>query len=559
MQLWCRKRKKTFIKTIEYLQCKYLFFFRFLVATTNKFNLVLSNDYETQESEKKTFWIDRFDEIMKLERRFQSFDVTFDERRYETSLKMFSQITLKSAPIKRLVLRNVEFESPNDFLNMMKQMTSLEELELSKVTFKAKEAETNQAKRPKLAEVEPVLMKILETIILCGSDSKFLSYLTAPKTASLKVASFKGETLRDNLVNFMMPLKHLQAVDLDCITHWDLFSAPFPGKPLFKLTKWKTIDKTFHVISDELITFLRPHLPTLKELEIDGVKKEFLLKILQKNRHLNRLNLYVDIPSNVEFFRGLIPFPQVKELILRGDAKTAESTKAFLSLFPNLDKLKVSTYQDNAMICSLLPFINQINPELKSLAIREIIDNSAVKLKCLESLRVKDVNDPKALIVFLMNNPTIETLCVSFLWNKKFQTILKLLLDKTNVKHLQLTGELDTMKAIFDKIKVDYKNLKTLQLTIYIGTDDDIPVRKFEFPEDRNQWDSNRSNDFDGIVSLPYHQWENILPEDNEELLEDLRLWNFLMDENQLPNIDDEFNIADEDLNENDRDMNGQQ
>jgi hypothetical protein len=517
---------------------------------------VLSN--KTQSNGEQTMWIDQFDEIMKLERRFQSFDVTFDESDYETSLKMFSQITSKSAPIKRLVLRNIQFESTNDFLNMMRQMTSLEELELSKVTFKAKEAETNQAKRPKLSEVEPVLMRKLETITLCESDSKALVNLIASKTASLRVKSFDGENLRDDLVNFMLPLKDLKSVNFDFLTHFKLFRDPFPGKPLFKLTKWKTIDDSFHIISDELLIFFRPHMPTLKDLEINCVTKEFLLEILQKCQSLKRLKLYVDIPTNVDFFEGLNPINGVSELIVRGNIQNAESTKAFLSLFPNLGKLKLSTYQDDAIISSLLPFINQINPDLRSLAICELTEVTNVKFNCLEFFSLAKIQSPKALIMFLMKNPTIETLCITS-WNENFNSILKLLLNKTNVKHLQLSGELESMKAIFDKIKVDYKNLKTLELKIYIGTDDDIPIRRFEFPEDRSQWDSNRSNDFDGIVSLPYHQWDDFIPGEPENVVADLGPAGLLMAVNQLQDNNEDVLVINEELDENDLDMNDEQ
>lgn len=521
---------------------------RFFKTTTNKFNLVLSN--ATQSNGEKTFWVDKFDEIMKLERRFHSFDVTFDEQNYHKNLMMFTQITLQSAPIRKLVLRKINFEHQNDFLAIFRRMPHLEDLELSKVYFKSLVDGTEvPAKKIKLAEDEvyPIDLRKLRSLIVDDCEWIIFSFLTATETRSLKMSYSVKKHPLELLINFLTWSNQLKSIKLGFSTYFELFSKKFPKKVGFKLTKWSTFDESFHIIPDHLVDFLTPHLSSLEDLQINCPKEELLLLILEKCQNLKKLRIYADVPSSLEFYEDLKPIVGINQLTCRGRIESVKSAKAFLSLFPNLEKLNLDTRNEKDLISRLLPFISRINPNLKSLTVDTLTKVADMKFNSLEFFNVKDLEDQEVLIALLKKNLSIETLrlgCVG----KNLLNFLGRVMDETNVKHLQLTGVLKTMLAVFNKITVNYKKLKSLQLNIYIGKDDDIRVRMFEFPEDPSKWNPQSYKDFADIVPLPYVQWDHYQWEE-ENVLADLGDMGYLLAVNQLVDIEHEFIVDGQNFN----------
>lgn len=514
--------------------------FRFLMATTNKFNLVLSNG--TQSNGEKKFWTDSFNAIMQLNRRFHSFEVTFDEQNYQTCLQMFRQITLQSAPIRKLVLREIEFEGPEDFVEVIRTMSCLEELQMTKVTFKTTQENPEvAAKMLKLAEVEPVKLRKLRTLVLERSDWKVLSYLIATQIKRLKVSSYSSDQ-KTFLVDFINLQQQMESMDLCFSTHLHLFEKPNFEKTVFKLKEFKMIEETFSMVWDPLLGFLKTYFLTLEELQINipANKRDFLVDVLEKCHRLKKFVLYSDVPSDNEFYENLKAVVNIKDLTIKGSAKNFESLKNFLGIFPNLDRLKLSISENGDSVSSLLPFINQVNPELKSLLIRGLEGRFDIVFKSLKFLRIQSYSSCDDLVAFLKINPTIENLSIGFTnYREDFNETFDVLMDETNVKHLKIGGELDEMKSIFEMIKDDYRNLKSLELSIYIGRDDDIKVRKFEFPDNPSEWNSERSNDFDGIVPLPVHEWDHFEPDDYDAIGENLGDLGLVMFVDDLRDLDD--------------------
>src|SRR4051812_32406375 len=96
-----------------------------------KFTLKLSN----HELSRNGLWTNYFDEIMSLDRKFQSMSVNLHSSHYKQSVDLLIEASARyGSQIRSLVLYDSEFECLNDFTELLESFPLLEELALIKTT-----------------------------------------------------------------------------------------------------------------------------------------------------------------------------------------------------------------------------------------------------------------------------------------------------------------------------------------------------------------------------------------------------------------------------------------
>jgi hypothetical protein len=225
-------------------------------------------------------------------------------------------------------------------------------------------------------------------------------------------------------------------------------------------------------------------------LEFEHASREILETIFTKLIHLKRLKLNANtLPIDKEFYDQMTPFDFLTEFHVDDRIPNEDAARGLFINFPNLEVLSVDC-DPHGIISNIMPFIVVNNSRLRNLSIdtMKVQKDPDLKFKNLEVLHVFLFKKISYLVEFLKQNPTIHTLHVKWIYDQIFiDEVIEKLMNETKLKHLKFGGRLETMKAVYDKIKMDSNNLKSLELEF--KTDNVNHTLKFELPPDPMHWD----------------------------------------------------------------------
>jgi len=182
--------------------------------------------------------------------------------------------------------------------------------------------------------------------------------------------------------------------------------------------------------------------------------------------------------------------PNLKELTLHDDIPSEIAAKGILINCNNLETLN-ARHDPNQHIPNLLPFIAANCPMLNKLSLDTIIAvSSEIKLDRLKSLHIQSCINFEYLTAFLNNNAALETLSLNLVeeTNIPDDTIIEALLSQSNLYHLIVTAGYNALKAIYTKVKEDYRKLKSLELQTLSKAVENIFI---QFPNDKSKWQPN--------------------------------------------------------------------
>lgn len=454
-------------------------------STMKKFTLKLHHDFGS-----KGLWVDKFDEIINLDRNFQSIDVNADESHAWNAVELFVELSSHhGSQIRRLILHKAEFKHSNDFCEILRNVPLLERLEISRTKFTLSESEN---KFP----IPSVALEHLKTIKVVYSSWIFFQYLMGTKITDLIVSTAQVRKFeREILINFLENSESLNFIEMDREAFERIFESKFNNSFPFKLRKFQFFSYTFksevNQIDDNFIKFLESQAGNIEDLAFEYSSREILETIFTKLRLLKRLKLNANaLPIDKDFYDQLTPFENLKEIHADDRIPNEDAARGMFGNCPNLETLKVDC-DPHEIISNILPFIAINNPKLKTLYIDTLKTqhDPEVRFKYLEVVHVFFFKKIRYLLSFLKHNSTVHTLKVKWIYDQIFiDEVLDALMDATNVKHLKFGGKPETMKAIYDKVKMDSKNLKSLELNF--KTDSGMHTLLFEFPVDPLKWDS---------------------------------------------------------------------
>lgn len=439
----------------------------------------------------ENLWIHKIDEIMALKERFLALNVCLHDQHERNIIGNFVQVTSNfGTHIRQLIIHKAKFFHAKQFCDILRNVRLLEELEIHRTSFDLSDDEDAHS-------VRPVKLKHLKTIKVVYSSFTLFKYLVGSQisTLILSTALVRPEE-RDAILKFLEASERLETIEMDREGFERIFQLEFPKFFPFKLKKFKFFSYTFrsevNQVEQNFINFLESMASSLEELIFEYSSREILQTIFTKLVNLRILKLNSNsLPTDKEFYDQMISFEFMKEFDADDRIPNAIAAKGILRNLPNLETLRVEC-DPNDVISEILPFIANNNPEVKTLQIdtlkvKHIPD---VKFFFLEELHVFLFKDEQLLLTFIRSNPTLLKLKVKWVYEATFvDEILDVLLTQTSLKHLSFGGKLETVKAIYNKIRDDHRELETLELNF--KTDNGLQTSLIHFPEDPSKWASN--------------------------------------------------------------------
>lgn len=448
-----------------------------------------------------TRWIEKFEEIMGLTRKFQSISMTWNSNNPPHAMALLVQISSKHGKqIRKLALSLAEFENPKYFYKILNNMPLLAELEVNSVKLLMGDFTLET----------PLTMRHLTTLTVNASDWNLFSYFMASTIRNLKISNkfmYVDSQQRQTYIRFLEASDKLESMEFDLMSFAKTFHTQLNSKILFKLKRFKCLvfspDYDTGDVYMNFATFLESQALSLKELELNYVLPSITQIIFTKLKILEKLRLNsVSLPGRNEFYNQFKTMSRLKELTLH-DAITSDiAVTEILAKCPNLETLNAQ-HDPMMHIPNLLSFIAVHNPKIKCLSLDYLLVAVPSQFKHLKFLHIETCLNFEFLIAFLRNNASIETLSLSLVEDETVpdEPTIDALLDQPGLQNLRIRACDNTLKAIYNKVKIDYKKLKSLELTMLTRrTIDNILIK---FPNDKSEW-VPRNNLFDGLSQIYY-------------------------------------------------------
>lgn len=427
---------------------------------------------------------------MNLERKFQSMSVTLSSSNYPNAVELFTQICVQhGSQIRKLSLVEADFKRVNELYDILSSLPLLEVLEISRTKFTLPACE-------ELSCIQPVQIRKLKSLKVDRSNWILFQYSIGSQITSLATTGTVIRPGKKWLINFLEASTKLESIEFDFVAFSNVFQSRLVGNFPFKLRRFKYISYSYSSenaeIDENFERFLESQAPSLQELVIGYASAGIVATIFLKLKFLKKLRINsVSLPHNQEFYDGLKPSLSLTEVTCHDIVLDETAARGFLGNCPNLESLK-AIHDSVGVISSNLQFIARHNPKLKALSIETLGAQlkPEVRFGSLKFIHLQHVEDVKVLLSFLGSNSTIETLSVREVVEENLiDEFVEALLGHPNVNYLRLGGSFEAIKKIYDKIKVDYGKLKSLELNLILENGTEVPTAMLKFPDDPANWD----------------------------------------------------------------------
>lgn len=441
-------------------------------------------------------WISKFDQIMSLTRRFQLMSVTLhsSDQPYSQETWTDNAINLlcKTAgkhgtSIRKLMFQNAELENTKDFCSILSNMPLLNELTLRRVKVNIEDDFTS--------EKQVMLSKLNKLTVLTCDWNIFKFFMASPIKELLISNKFAFVDVQQHATytKFLETSAKLESIEFDLSSYAKTFKNQMDGRVGFQLKRLKFLSFSSSYEMDDIDrnfgTFLESQAASLTELELNYVSPHIIKIIFTKLTHLRKLRLNTSVlPDNNEFYGSFKTMPHLKELTLHDDLPSEAAVKEILVNCSNLETI-TAHHDPGHFIPSLLMFMTANTPMIKHLSIDTLpVEISPeVKFHHLKFFHLQTCHNLENLIKFLNSNAVIETLSLNLTDELIIpdDAVLEALLSQPNLQHLKVGAGDTTLNAIYEKIKVDYRNLKSLELRPLTNAANKFLIK---FPIDPSQW-----------------------------------------------------------------------
>lgn len=414
----------------------------------------------------------------------------------QESVEMLKSIGTRHLFIKSLSLENGDWSKISIVLGNFSQ---LETLELKSVNVSL----------PKDNLIgQTITLPRLKSLKITDMADAIFEFIKAEKFSSLSTDLISGSV--DNFLNFMANAKHLKHLKLSITNYVNIFHTQrFSQSFSFQLKSFEAFSDflSFGPADDNLNKFLLSQ-TSLQNLKVRFYSPEVFSMVFLKLRQLKTLTMDARSFPREPIFYQMKPNSSMRTLHVFGNISDEKNAIGLLSKFPNLESLTFS-FESSQVRDETFIFMSTNNLKLKFLSIDALTTQrvSEVEFKSeLKNFYMKKIENVEILAMFLKNNPSIETFESGWFNDgvKMFSIhdAMHSLMD-TKIKHLKFRAHYDEAKEIYDVVKNDYKNLKSLELIVQLEIEEDGPRFVFNFPENIAQWDP--SCDFFDTMSQEVH------------------------------------------------------
>lgn len=414
----------------------------------------------------------------------------------------FQKICLEfGSQIFKLVLLEVYFENIQEFTTLLKSLPNVKTIEIIKWNSSYNNfAQTNEFTNFML---EPVVMYNLNSFsaIILEKCLPLFCYFIAPHIKSFSIKIIKNlweynkssDEMPDFFIRQLRTAKELEFLDIFEMTDHMIMlrEIDFP----FKLKTFKMMSYVSRHINENnldvvlLCSFLESQAQSLLELDFNMTcatnEKNALIMgvIFNQLKCLKKLHLdAILFPKQPEFYNNLELFESLMELEVSHSFPNELVVKSILENLPNLEMLKAV---EDEHIPNLLSFLAVTNLKLQKLYVMMLNKKSLAEIPSLKYLHVEFFGDFEVFQDFLGRNLSVTNLSIKLDDNIDVGAVFSSIMDRTNINHLKCKGNYKPLKALFDQIKIDYKNLHSIELTVTtkIGAS---PTIALNFPENIN-------------------------------------------------------------------------
>lgn len=423
---------------------------------------------------------------MSLKRRFQSITITLHSidtinQRYvnetwtDNAIDLLLQITGRhGTSVRSLVLVNGEFASQHDFLSVLSCMPLLNELVVIRVKVNLANDYINK---------NGTMLSELNKLTVHTCNWNIFKFFMASPVKELRISNkftFVDDQQRLAYMNFLDAATRLEFIEFDYASHGKTFRIEVGHKTGLKLQRLKylsfspsfenDIDRNFGL-------FLESQAASLTELNLNYVSPDIIKIIFTKLKHLEKLRLNaVVLPTEKAFYGSFGQMLHLKDLNLHDDIPSEVSVKEILVNCGNLETL-TAEYDPGQYVSNQLTFMAANNPMLKSLALDALPNDipPEAKFNHLKVLHIRTCLNFENVIKFLNSNDTVETLSLNLhTETTPDDAALDALLNRPNLLHLKITAAVTILREIYDKIKLDYKKLESLEMRPVSSTADNV-------------------------------------------------------------------------------------
>lgn len=274
-----------------------------------------------------------------------------------------------------------------------------------------------------------------------------------------------------------------------------MFSADLSTKVNFKLKSLSTLFSHIREVDhfeSNFLPFLKQHKQSMVKLKIEGsLSKEIFKFIVSAYTNLEELEINTnELPQELSFYDFLKPNHSLKTLKLNGTVNRSNLNgfKGMLSHFSNIERISLA--DTDAYVPNDVFYLMSVKlPRLSNLSVLNLHESFApdTVFPSLKNFSIRILNRIDQWKTFITNNQTLESLNVGWIKRDQFTPqIVEKIVALPNLRHLKFGGRFIASKRIFEVVKRDYKNLRTLELMV--ANYEEIKQLKFIFPLDKTLW-----------------------------------------------------------------------
>lgn len=354
------------------------------------------------------------------------------------------------------------------------------------------------------SSIDNVKLSKLKELEIDSMNCKILNFINAKQVTNLEIHGLRIPTKDDAaaLIEFLKQGEKLEDLELNEFSFNQMFTASNQTDLKLQLSKFELscictmLEHVGNNFNEFLIT-LAPSLTCLNLMFIKILSTSIYKTIFNKLTNLSTIYLNAtSFPTNIEFYDALEPTKSVMKLKIDGSFQSIEAVEGFMGKCPNIQTLKLNKPIGDGINC--LAVHNKYLTKLELNSLGSSVEDG-LEFHNLKFLSVASIANGDHWISLIMSSPAIESLEVRWVdANKVTEIMIDVLLQRPTLRNLKFDGDYDEIKIIFDKIKMNFGNLKSLNLTMYntseFGTTVSANV-KFEFPNDPSEWNLNEQED----------------------------------------------------------------
>lgn len=229
-------RRQTHFCNFQQIHIFFLFSWNEIISlspkTMCKFTLTLCPRSQVQGD---IYWMNKFDEIKSVRRRFQSLCVELKWQNCQKEIQELIKISrCHGSQLKSFSLSSACFFKPKDFCGILENLPMLEELQLYYTRFELNNDGFNVS--------ETITMLNLKTIKLDNSSWTFLKYFKSPRLKSIEVL-YGNNSDRLYLLEFLRNLQNLESIALDGSALDAIFKLKMLENVQFQLKRLRILSK----------------------------------------------------------------------------------------------------------------------------------------------------------------------------------------------------------------------------------------------------------------------------------------------------------------------------